>query len=581
MSDQHVVDNPPKSLSRLAKRGLEIRLCEDLGPHKKYFAALDLDRVREGAALVTADDDTFYPRGWLLALAVNAARYPGHVVAHRAYRVSFDEDGLAPYATWPHARQLDTGPQVFPTGMGGVLYPAVATDKLRAAGRGFTTQAPRADDVWIHSVTSRAGIPGLKIGADGDAGAFLPVRAAGEPALAVENVQHSGNDSQIRACYSPADVSMLRAETASVDPHLLVAVLAESKGTGGAEKFITRLASSVHAEGVASILVGEIAGWRGALEVPAHLGPKWQTLNLPHGFARLPLQRHRVRRILASVRPDVVHCHFKREQVGFTGAAARIAPVVWTEHGRFPRRVFGAALRPLYHRASRNVAAVASVSKIVDEDLRALVKNEQRLVIENGIDLSHFRTPTVKERSAARRRIGVSDQFAVAVVGRLDESKRPALAMEASVRADASVIVAGTGPLGRELRERFDAPRTHFLGQVDDPRDVYWAADALIFASDGDGEGAPTVILEAAACGLPIVATTDSGFADWATELGGVGASATVDAIANALVALLRANRPVDRATPAGDSEQLLDISGWAKKYSGLYRRVAERGSSV
>ena len=51
----------PETLRRLSARGLEIRTCDDLGPHKKYYP-----QVMEGAAqrdLVTADDDVLYGAG--------------------------------------------------------------------------------------------------------------------------------------------------------------------------------------------------------------------------------------------------------------------------------------------------------------------------------------------------------------------------------------------------------------------------------------------------------------------------------------------------------------------------------------
>ena len=57
----------PPSLLRLAERGLEIRYCEDIGPHKKYYPFVASQRSFE-RPLVTADDDVIYPRDWLREL---------------------------------------------------------------------------------------------------------------------------------------------------------------------------------------------------------------------------------------------------------------------------------------------------------------------------------------------------------------------------------------------------------------------------------------------------------------------------------------------------------------------------------
>ncbi len=55
----------PKTLQRLVARGLEVRQSEDLGPHTKYWP---LVAEGPGGDFVTADDDVYYPRGWLAEL---------------------------------------------------------------------------------------------------------------------------------------------------------------------------------------------------------------------------------------------------------------------------------------------------------------------------------------------------------------------------------------------------------------------------------------------------------------------------------------------------------------------------------
>ncbi|HMO46364.1 MAG TPA: hypothetical protein PKB14_10065 [Rubrivivax sp.] len=198
----------PEPLQRLVARGLEIRTCEDLGPHKKYYA-----QVHEGPAardLVTADDDVLYWSDWLQTLAAAAAARPQFIHAHRAHRMSFAADGsFLPYAQWPGCRSTAPSALHFSTGVGGVLYPPAMQDALRRAGDGFRECCPRADDIWLNAVAWRAGIPVCQVRV------FSPllfeVPGTRGHGLARDNVQSGGNDRQLQMTYTPDERRRLQA----------------------------------------------------------------------------------------------------------------------------------------------------------------------------------------------------------------------------------------------------------------------------------------------------------------------------------------------------------------------------------
>jgi hypothetical protein len=198
----------PQPLQRLLARGLEIRTCEDLGPHKKYYP-----QVREGPAvreLVTADDDVLYWVDWLETLVEAAARRPAFIHAHRAHVMSFGPDGeFLPYAQWPACRSTAPSPLHFTTGVGGVLYPLAMQDALRGAGDGFRDCCPRADDIWLNAVAWRAGIQVCQTRH------FSPllfeVPGTRTHGLARENVQSGGNDRQLQMTYTADERARLRA----------------------------------------------------------------------------------------------------------------------------------------------------------------------------------------------------------------------------------------------------------------------------------------------------------------------------------------------------------------------------------
>lgn len=208
ISDPEILRYPPRSLARLARRGVELRPSSDLGPHKKYFPLVM--GAEEGLdCFVTADDDVYYHARWLAALVAAHRQHPDEVIALRAREIgSTARNEIAPYDTWGLAAQGGCSPRVFPTGVGGVLYPRRVIDEVRVAGAAFLDVAPRADDVWLHMLTLRSGTVARQI-ASPSRHELIPVRGAGAQGLWEENVQSKGNDVQIVATYPPEIVSRI------------------------------------------------------------------------------------------------------------------------------------------------------------------------------------------------------------------------------------------------------------------------------------------------------------------------------------------------------------------------------------
>lgn len=208
ISDPDVLSNPPRSLVRLARRGVELRPCPDIGPHKKYFP-LVMESDDGLDSFVTADDDVYYHARWLSTLVAAHRQHPSQVIALRAREIGVTtRDEIAPYSTWDLAARGACSARVFPTGVGGVLYPRRVIQELRAAGDAFLDVAPRADDVWLHMLTLRSGTVARQI-ASPSRHELIPVRGAGAQGLWEENVQSKGNDVQIAATYPPDIVSRI------------------------------------------------------------------------------------------------------------------------------------------------------------------------------------------------------------------------------------------------------------------------------------------------------------------------------------------------------------------------------------
>lgn len=145
-------------------------------------------------------------------------------------------------------------------------------------------------------------------------------------------------------------------------------------------------------------------------------------------------------------------------------------------------------------------------------------------LVPNGIDLARFSLEAREQyRMAARERLGIPPDAPVALfVGSGYDRKGLARAIEASARAGAIHLVAvgsDRRPAAfQTLAERAGlGQRFHLIGPAPDPVPYYAAADALILPTVYDPF--PSTVIEALACGLPVVTTTGCGARDVVKDL--------------------------------------------------------------
>jgi glycosyltransferase involved in cell wall biosynthesis len=132
-------------------------------------------------------------------------------------------------------------------------------------------------------------------------------------------------------------------------------------------------------------------------------------------------------------------------------------------------------------------------------------------VIPNGVDTDRFR-PDPASRARMRKELGIGDEFIWLAVGRLMWKKDYITMLEAMARQrDGVLLIAGAGPLEEKLRVHAGelGVSARFLGLREDIVELMNASDALVLSSVV--EGLPMVLIEAAAAGLPCVATDVGG----------------------------------------------------------------------
>ena len=133
-------------------------------------------------------------------------------------------------------------------------------------------------------------------------------------------------------------------------------------------------------------------------------------------------------------------------------------------------------------------------------------------VIPNGVDLERFRPPTPAERARSRLAAGVPADGLVAIfVGHEFERKGLPLAIDALADVTDAVllVVGGTAESISAAKARAAhrgvADRVVFAGTHTDPVPLLWAADVLVLPSAYEANA--LVVLEALACGLPVIST--------------------------------------------------------------------------
>jgi glycosyltransferase involved in cell wall biosynthesis len=304
-------------------------------------------------------------------------------------------------------------------------------------------------------------------------------------------------------------------------------------------------------------------------------------------------------RRLRGLHPAILHAH-----TGVSGAhalplARRLGvPLIVTFHGydatandaeldRWPLR--GRIFMKRREAMKRECARVIAVSGFIRDLLLAKEWPAERVVVHYmGVDTELFRPDPAAAPLSERDPI-------VFYAGRLIEKKGleyliDAMTVVAARIPEAQVVIAGLGERLKALQRRAAEARVNvrFVGRVTPSEVREWMARAQLYclpsvrASDGDGEGLPTALVEAMSSGLPVVATTHAGVPEAVRhgETGLLAAERDVAALAEHLIALLGDPALRERLGAAGRAHVLerFDHRRQAARLAAIYDAVlAER----
>ena len=308
--------------------------------------------------------------------------------------------------------------------------------------------------------------------------------------------------------------------------------------------------------------------------------------------------RRSFERALAEFRPDVVLGSWAYPDGWAAVELGRQAglPVVVKVHGcdvlcggrglrRHPER------RRQTVEALRRADAVVAVSNDLAEQVISLGVDAARVhVVHNGVDGDLFHRGPAAE---ARLRLGLDpDEPILLFVGNLEAVKGVDVLLEACAalardRLPFRCCLIGQGPLRRELERQIAGRglegRVRLLGPRPQGELPDWYRSATVFVLPSRSEGVPNVLLEAAACGAPFVASRVGGI----PEIAHLGVSRLVpreepELLAQALAAFVTGNvrRGPEPAAPIrSHAEAAAELAGvFAQVYGAQGRSGAAAG---
>ena len=290
-----------------------------------------------------------------------------------------------------------------------------------------------------------------------------------------------------------------------------------------------------------------------------------------------------IERRLRAAAPKLIHAHFATDGLRVLPLARALGvPLITSLRGYDVTRSDSALLRSgrlgsiRYALGKKRLQREGALFLAVSDALRraAIARGfpeERTLTHYNGVDLDRFRP------GGAPPEPGL-----ILHVGRLVEKKGTKVLTEALAGLPgARLVVIGDGPL-RAALERQAGPAARFLGALPPEEVARWMRRASVLAApsltatDGDAEGLPNVVVEAAASGLPVVATTHSGIPE-AIEEGKTGflvPESDAGALARGLAAALGAGPDMGRAARVL-AERKFDRARLSERLERIYDEVA------
>ena len=268
----------------------------------------------------------------------------------------------------------------------------------------------------------------------------------------------------------------------------------------------------------------------------------------------------RIKEIISEFNPHIVHTHASK--AGALGRKAAISckvpVVVHTFHGHVFHSYFGAAKTLLFKGIERRLAkksnAIIAISDKQREELvheHKISKPEKTKVVNLGFDLDPFNEKRQRLRETKRRELGLSDEVAIALIGRFAPIKNHEMFFDvveeilAKTNKKVKFFVVGDGTEREYIEERTEkinrtnAETVVLTSWIKDIGSFNAAMDIVCMTSLN--EGTPVSLIEAQAANIPVISTDVGGVRDVVIdgETGFIVPSKDVSAFSEKLLKLI------------------------------------------
>ncbi len=141
----------------IENNNLEVQWVENTGPYRKLLPVYK--EASSDDMIVTCDDDVIYGPQWLSSLVAASKEHPDAIVCGRARKILRTPwGGFQSYINWPVTKPGETGKDLVPTGISGVVYKKHLLDTAMMMSNDYLELAPKQDDMWFHAARQRLGV---------------------------------------------------------------------------------------------------------------------------------------------------------------------------------------------------------------------------------------------------------------------------------------------------------------------------------------------------------------------------------------------------------------------------------------
>jgi sugar transferase (PEP-CTERM/EpsH1 system associated) len=291
-------------------------------------------------------------------------------------------------------------------------------------------------------------------------------------------------------------------------------------------------------------------------------------------------------RLFRQLRPAIVHSrNLGALEVLLPAWAAGVRVRIHGEHGRDVTDLDGSNRKHQWTRRFYRpfVSRYVALSRDLSAYLQAAVKVPAQDITQayNGVDVERFSVPADGPLPIPGCPFDPASHWIVGCVGRMVAVKDQLMLVLAFVQAvrqapQLRLVMVGDGPLRAQAQALLDAAgvadKAWLPGERSDVPDVMRGLHA--FALPSLAEGISNTILEAMACGLPVIATEVGGNADLVTAETGVLVP-SADPLAFAAALLEMASQPARARTMGAAGRQRVDkhfsMAAMVATYQNVY----------